>query len=39
VAPESRNTSVAARLRDLSPELRNAGIAAVALAASLIVSC
>jgi hypothetical protein len=36
VPSESQNESLAARLRALSPELRNAGIAAVALAASLI---
>jgi hypothetical protein len=36
VVSESRNDSVAARLRALPPELRNAGIAAAALAASLV---
>ena len=36
VASESQNQSLAARLRALTPELRNAGIAAAALAVSLI---
>jgi hypothetical protein len=36
VASESRNDSLAARLRALSPELRNAGIASTALAVSLV---
>jgi hypothetical protein len=36
VASQSQNESVAARLRGLAPELRNAGIASAALAASLI---